>query len=306
MMNGRTLLLTTITGLSVSGCFTGIESTPKITSDDVKRQQIVESAEERFLTSIAPEPWEKWQNGKLFYVTDNKINVALEPGAADYPKSGEYIEYNCFSTVPSVTGSMDTELLFTTQQGKKVRYKVAASPEELAGRKKIEIPFTIETSIVDSTREALSGKTLFIRTSTWYDDDGRAHHGRKFVPVKITDVMPGNTVYPVMLRLVDDADRPFCLFMSVGDSSHSARDFASLFYFDDPRKRYPQITDETWTNIINGRVARYMTREECRLALGAPASIDRRPGISSMHELWSYENGRYLVFEDGLLQSYRN
>ncbi len=93
--------------------------------------------------------------------------------------------------------------------------------------------------------------------------------------------------------------------MSAGDQKGS-RDFASLFYFENPRNRYPNITDETWANIIRGKVALYMTREECRLALGSPATVDRRPGISTMRELWTYENGIYLIFDDGILQSFRN
>lgn len=48
-----------------------------------------------------------------------------------------------------------------------------------------------------------------------------------------------------------------------------------------------------------------MTRDEARLALGAPANIDRRPGYSFMREIWTYENGIFLIFEDGLLKSFR-
>lgn len=55
----------------------------------------------------------------------------------------------------------------------------------------------------------------------------------------------------------------------------------------------------------NGTVTEDMTRDECRLSLGAPDNIDRRAGYSVLREVWSYENGRYLIFEDGLLRSYR-
>jgi hypothetical protein len=61
-----------------------------------------------------------------------------------------------------------------------------------------------------------------------------------------------------------------------------------------------------WDNIIHGRVALDMTRSECRLSLGAPKTVDTRPGYSGVRELWVYENGAYLVFEDGLLRDYRN
>lgn len=294
--------------LSMSGCFTGIESTPKITADDVKRQQAVASDEERFLKDIAPQQLSDWEKGKLFYVTDDKISLALEPGSKSYPKATEYIEFQSSHELPSMTGKPDTELIFLNQAGDEVRYRIQAPSDELNKRRKIEIPFTVETSIVDDVKKALLGNTYYVRTSTWFDDNGAALRGNKFIPVKITDVLPGNTVYPVKLQFTPASENlhPAYLYMSAGDAAKGARDFASLFYFDDPHKRYPNITDETWNNIIRGKVALYMTREECRLALGSPASIDRRPGISTMRELWTYENGIYLIFDDGILQSFRN
>lgn len=294
--------------LSMPACFTGIESTPKITADDVKKQQATETPEERFLKDIVPVPLSRWEKGKLFYVTDDKINLALEPGSDSYPKAGEYMEFRAVREIPSMTGKPDTELAFATQNGNEVRYRLSFTPEELAGRARLEIPFTIEISLVDEARNALLGQTYYIKTSTWFDDEGMAQRGLKFIPVKITDVTPGNTVYPVKLQFItgSGASQPAYLYMSAGDTSRVARSFASLFYFDDPHKRYPQITDEIWDNIIHGRVARDMTREECRLSLGAPKTIDRSPGISTMRELWNYENGIYLIFDDGLLQSYRN
>ena len=49
-----------------------------------------------------------------------------------------------------------------------------------------------------------------------------------------------------------------------------------------------------------------MTRDECRLALGTPDSIDRATTVGNTHfERWSYENGVYLLFEDGYLSKFR-
>ncbi|MDE6191526.1 MAG: hypothetical protein K2G47_07880 [Muribaculum sp.] len=307
MMKGISLLISSTIALSMSGCFTGIESTPKITADEVKRQQVTVSDEERFLKEIAPQQLSKWERGKLFYVTDDKISLALEPGSTGYPKAGEYISYQSFHEIPSMTGKPDTELTFIDSNGNEVRYRIAATADELDKRRKIEIPFTIETSVVDEVKEALVGNTYYVRTATWFDENGSALRGEKFIPVKIIDITPGNTVYPVKIRFATASDslRNAFLYMSAGDQKGS-RDFASLFYFENPRNRYPNITDETWANIIRGKVALYMTREECRLALGSPATVDRRPGISTMRELWTYENGIYLIFDDGILQSFRN
>ena len=38
--------------LSMSGCFTGIESTPKITASDVKREKVAVTEEDRYLDNV--------------------------------------------------------------------------------------------------------------------------------------------------------------------------------------------------------------------------------------------------------------
>lgn len=83
------------------------------------------------------------------------------------------------------------------------------------------------------------------------------------------------------------------------------RGFATLFSFTDPREKYPQISDETWANIIRGRVALGMTRAECRLALGTPDDVIHRNDHNYLYERWNYDNGVYLVFRDDILENYR-
>ena len=294
--------------LSMSACFTGIESTPKITANDVKKERVTVSNEESYLASIKPQPLADWEPGKKFYVTDDKINLALEPNGMPSPKAGEYLIFRESRPTISLTGTNDTELIFIDARGNEVIYRIAATPEETMERSRIDIPFTIEESLVDGIRDKLEGQTLYTRTSTWYNDEGRAFIGLKFVPVKITEVLPGNLVYPIKLRfdnLSSDGQSSGWQYMSVTENAGVSRNFASLFSFKDPHTRYNHITDENWNLIIHGRVAPYMTREECRLALGAPKTVDRRTGISTLRELWTYENGVYLIFDDGILQSFR-
>lgn len=302
------ILTTVLFACGMTSCFTGIESTPKISDKDLSRERIVVSDEDKYLSDVRPEPFKDWQKGKLFFVTDRRINLALEPTSNPIPDNGDYLAYDRFREVPSLTGTLDTEIVLVDSHGREFAHRVNASPDELSVRNKVDIPFTIDMSIVDRTKEMLIGKILYLRTSMWFDSDGNATSGLKYVPVEIIDVEPGNTVYPVKVkfRMKDYPEsQPAYIFMSVGDSIKSARNFASTFYFDDPRKRYPQISDENWNYIIHSRVAPYMTREECRLALGSPASIDRYHGTNTYSERWNYENGVYLIFDDGILRNFR-
>ncbi len=304
---GKTIIAAFL-ACGASSCFTGIESTPKISDKDLTREKITVTDEEKYLTAIRPQPFKDWEKGKLFFVTDSRINLALEPSPNPTPANGDYLTYDRYREVPSLTGTFDTEIIFADRHGNEFAHRVNASPQELNTREKTEVPFTIDMGMVDKTKEELTGKTFYIRTSMWFDSEGNASTGLKYIPVEVTDVLPGNTVYPVKVKFkakdYPDADQAY-VFMSVGDNARNSRNFASLFYFENPRKRYPQISDENWNYIIHSRVAPYMTREECRLALGNPTSIDRRHGTNTYSERWNYENGIYLIFDDGILRNFR-
>ena len=48
-----------------------------------------------------------------------------------------------------------------------------------------------------------------------------------------------------------------------------------------------------------------MTRDQCRMAIGSPAEVKRRTDNNYLIEIWTYENGHYLMFKDGILSAYR-
>lgn len=306
-MTSTRLNIIILLALLLTGCFTGIESTPKITSDDVKKEQVSISVEDNYLSNIKPQQLSDWTAGKAFLVTDEKIALAIMPTSGTQLNVGDTLKFKQYRIIPNVTGGESTELIFSIGKGE-ASYKVNASYEEINKRDGVVIPFTIELSIVDEIDKLLTGKTLYVRTATRYNDQGEPHDGKKYVKVKIIDILPGNSNYPIRVKFTNDGDAeasPSYIYMSLDNYNKSTRNFASLFSFNDIRNQYPQISDENWLNIINSRVALDMTRDECRLALGAPASISRRPGISTLQELWTYENGVYLIFDDGLLRSFR-
>lgn len=301
-----TLAVAAVLAATAQGCFTGIESTPKITAGDVKREKIEERPEDRYLADIMPQPPADWQPGKEFYVTDNKISLLLGASGAEAGNlAGTILRLENLSEVTSIDGKRMVEATFTTEYGKEVSYRSDVQASSLDRSKNMEVPFTIEVDMVSKVAERMKGKRYYIVTSSWYDTDDNALTGRRFIPVTVVDVVPGSTFYPIKLILNDDKGKPLHLFMSVGSDLRATRKFGSLLSLSNPRDRYPEITDANWNNIVNGRVSEDMTREECRLALGTPATVDRRPGYSIMREIWTYENGRYLIFEDGLLRSFR-
>lgn len=292
--------------LGATSCFTGIESTPKITAHDVKREKIPDKPEDSYLSGIDRQPFAEWHPGKRFYITDNKVSLMLgSTGASAGDLAGDTVTLKNISSATSVTGEEVTDITFTTSAGTDITYRAGYSPEKLRENGIVEIPFMIEESLIWDVTARLKGNTYYIITTAWYDEDGNARNGRKFVPVKVEDVVFGNSFYPARLLMTDENGKPFSLYLSLGKDLKAPRKFSNIFSLTDPRLHYPLITDDNWKLIINGRVALDMTRDEARLALGAPANIDRRPGYSFMREIWTYENGIFLIFEDGLLKSFR-
>lgn len=298
-----------LTALTLQSCFTGVESTPRITAGDVSRAATAVTPEETYFDSVTAMPFSSWKPGKKFYVTDQKIRLLFGTTLAPSTDlTGSVISYAGARESRSITGAPVTDLLFTSPliPADTLAYRITATPAEL-NRKNFrpEIPFTIELHIIDKARELLQGKRFYIMTRNWRTADDRITPGPRFVAVTIDSVTTGTDVNPIRISFTTDDGRRSWLLLASGDSSASPRTFASMFSFTDPRKRYPAVTDDNWALIREGRVTAGMTREEVRLALGKPASVDRAPGYNYLHEMWTYENGIYLIFEDGLLTSFR-
>ncbi|MBR5898618.1 MAG: hypothetical protein IKZ14_04030 [Muribaculaceae bacterium] len=291
--------------MSLAGCFTGVESTPKITLDDVKREKVTYSAEQAFLADVAGQPFASWTAGKEFYVTDNKINLIFGATVtAQDSLAGKILTYERGNVVTSMLGDSVVELVFANS-GREYVYRTGATLAELNQRKSVDVPFAIEMSMVNDVRQLVTGLKCYVLTSVWYDGNDGVTYQRKYVPVTITDAQPGNHVYPVKLAFDDDCGGRYHMFLNMSESVKAPRSFATQFSFKDPHLRYSDIDDDVWENIVNGRVELGMTRDECRLSLGAPTSIDRQPGYNGVGELWLYDNGTYLRFHDALLQDFR-
>lgn len=294
--------------LVMQGCFfTGVESTPRITSKDVKREVTPDTPEDTYLSGVSDAPLLKWEKGKEFIVTDERISRIFGASAPSAPLTGKTIRFNSAVESPGVTGETVTDLIFTTPEEYSLSYRVNRPLSKLLADSVIEVPFTIQRSVIDDAAKLLTGKEYYILTSLWRDDnDSPVNGGKKFIPVTIDSVTPGNAIFPIKVAFTDRNGNSARVFIHPGAKGTTPRTFSRVFSFTDPRLKYPHISPEHWQMIINGRVADGMTLEECRLSLGAPKEIERGATNSNYREAWLYENGVYLLFEDGLLKRYRH
>ncbi len=288
--------------LALTSCFTGVESTPKITSKDVKKRNAVESAEMRYASGLNVEPPADWKPGKEFFVTDSRISYALTPvEKAVNVAPGEILTLLSVAAVPSMTDIDDTDFVFRSAAGDTLHYRVDAPEVEIFQRDRLDVPFTIERSLVEEAQRLLAGNDYWITTPVWFDAAGENITGRQLVKVHIDSVTPGNTVYPLTVHFTDGRDLHSRVFMSAGTGPRSTRNFDTLFLLTDPREKNKDISPETWDYITRCAVRKDMTREECRLAVGSPSEVIYGHYI----EQWNYDNGRYLIFDDDHLRSFR-
>lgn len=296
----------------LSSCFTGVESTPKINNAEVKHQNAGNiTPEQVYLKSVSPSPLEFWEVGKEFIVTDDKIGVIFTQSSQ--PSSlgkGDIMEFREAVETLSPVGAA-TDLYFSNPtDNATLIYRINSSLQELRRRDEVDIPFTVEKAIVDSAGKIMKGKEFYILTPRWNDDKGNLITRVKFIPVTVVDVTVGNHDLP--LRVIFrpnykgmDETTLYNIFMTVGNSARSSRNFETLFALENPRKRYSNVTDENWESIIAGRLKKGMTRDEARLTLGSPVDVDRGHDYSSVYERWLYDGGIYLIFRDGILEQFR-
>lgn len=295
--------LTALFGLGAASCFTGVESTPKIDSGTLKKEQVRTTPEQIFLSEISPKPPRLWQEGRRLRVADKRISRIFNAPADSLP--GTDIIFKNFSPARSLTGDNATDAIFTDYTGRTLTYRInGIDAARLDTMHTLVIPFTIDLDIVADIDKALRGNTYYIKTPSWYSDlEGRKSiKGLRQIAVTIDSVVPGDDYFPAAvcftasdtINIPEGWPRTGMVLMSIGNSRAASRNFDTLFAFDNPRKLYPYIKDDAWDLIICSRVQEGMTREECRLALGAPSEVLRTPSYAGMREQWTYSDGVYL------------
>ena len=199
-------------------------------------------------------------------------------------------------------------LTFIGAHGDSLAYHTGIDERNWKSRQSIEIPFTIDADLIDSVARRLVGKHLYIiaqRRMSW--PDGNIIAPRRYVGVTVRNVRGGTAELPVIVVIEPD-DAPGTLqavYMTLGDGATATRNFDKVFALENPRSRYPQIEDDVWQLICDGKIRLGMTPDECRLSLGAPTEYLKIPSTSGMVERWTYPDGVYLIFEDGVLARYR-
>lgn len=285
----------------LGGCFTGIESTPRITEKDVQRN-IVNNRGDDATIELSPEPITLWHDGRRFVVTDSKLSLLFEKNP--HIEVADTLVFRYIDEEISITGDTITVISFDTKNGQTgLRYKVNVPISRLTNR--VTIPMTVDLELMENVSRTLTGKKVYVLTPLRVDSMMQSiANGRRYIPVKITSVTAGNANYPLCIGITDAAGQRSFVAMTAGEGRSATRNFDKIFTLTDPRTLYPTITDANWDAITRSQVIAGMTLEECRLSLGSPTDLHKWHNGGSYFERWTYDNGAYLIFEDGLLSRF--
>lgn len=310
----------------LSGCFTGIESTKKIELSREDRRSLAPSDEELLLQDVSSSPLREWKLGKRFMVSADKgIMIFEQAGLPERAASGRFagtiLRFDGLDNRKSLDGSEELMIIFHSDS---VRYVYNTHRKPAEALEKVSsgnIPMMIDLDRVAGIESKLLGMRIWTVSSLWYDDKGERKVGRKFVPVVISGVQPGDSVFPVRICFTPDnlplsgsgksdgspenSSGVWSMLMNYGGDEAGSRPFKTLFSLSDPRLKHKSVSDEVWEKICSGLVMPGMTKEECRLSLGSPADTDTGHNYSTLLDIWRYADGRILRFADGVLVDVR-
>lgn len=308
--HGMAMAAAILATLSLTGCFTGVERTDKISLSRGDRKLMRLTPEEKLLQNITGQRLKDWKPGKLFHVVDNKAMMVFDPEGTvpdtlATPVTGMRLRFKGPTIRRAFDGS-EIALVTLTDGSRDYILNTAMTPEKASEEfMSTGIPMLVDGDIVVMTADSLKGRRVWSRSDIYYDERGRKVGHDKFVAFTVLDVEPGDMVFPLKVKLRDDEGHLLYMKINYGISSKESRSFPRMFSLSDIRERYPAITDEVWHLICAGKVQLGMTKDECKLSLGNPSEVSSGHDYSQTVDIWHYPDGIYLLFEDGRLTRMR-
>lgn len=291
-------------------CFTGIEGTKKITLNREDKKMSQPTEEENYISGIKPSPLLEWEPGRIFIASDNKALLIFDTQDNLFPTDtisikGKLFEFVGVESKMNPAGNLTVCLLFT-DGARTLAYDTNKEFDQAMNSfMSSDVPMMIDSKMVEQAREKLVGKKFWTKSPLWYDEKGERIDGKKFVEVTILEVEPGTLVFPLRLKIKDEEGVEAYMFMNFGSEGNESRSFNNLFSLTDIKQHYPTIQPETWQLISEGKVKVGMTKEECKLSLGNPSDVNAGHDYSQTLDIWQYDNGVVLWFEDGRLARLR-
>ncbi len=297
------LLLTALPLFLLSSCFTGVEGTKRVELTQRDIQQIRTIAEDRIMDSLPSRRPTQWERGRAFVVLDDRVVMifdsrTLPPQPMSLHLGGKTLHYDRITTGTAADGRQQTQIIFRDSDREYI-YIASDTTDNF------HLPMMVDRCVVQTVDRRLRGKEIWLRTPLRNTPEGVSVIGRKYIPVIVDSVVSGRGAFPLHIYFTDSVAGSVYVPISFGKSRLENRSFSSQFSLSDPRRNHPGIDDDVWALIQSGKVREGMTKNECRLALGAPSDISSGHNNAMLYDLWQYPEGTWLIFEDGLLTRFK-
>lgn len=285
-------------GFCLQSCFTGIEHTGhiKLSKEDRQTAQRI-SQDEAFMSEIHGVTADLWKPSRMFVPVGERSSWVF-----DNPKenpAGKHLAFVKAEEFVTPGGTSRILLVFNDSVGNVYRYP--STRTKLSSICSTELPMLLDYTLVSQLDSLMRGRELWIKTSDWLTPDKNSKTGRKFDKVKITRVLSGTENLPYLVEFTSSDGSTALVRMSQTTGTLATRPFHTIFSLQNPRDRYPGISDEVWTLIQQGKVSMGMTKQECSLALGPAHNVETYHDYSKLIDIWTFDNGLMLRFEDGIL-----
>ncbi len=149
---------------------------------------------------------------------------------------------------------------------------------------------------VEALKKSLLGQTVYPMRHYWYQEVDKVWQltqtGRRFVPLKVLDVLPGGGGNMQARVLFDDAQGNRMFFFTRLDR------IASFLKLADPKAAYPQVRSTVWPTIEMAGASLDMTAQEVVLSLGEPQQKRKVVRGEGTVETWRYPQ-RIVTLTDG-------
>lgn len=280
-------------------------------SQNKKTEQI--SEEELFIQNNFPiKSPGKWKQGEPFIYINSRLNITLKPEKPIFDDTTNYqnrqFVFSQFKQQTDWNGTSTLDLVFQADN-RNFRFETGKTLEQISDTTYNPlIAGLIWLPEIVKADSLLKGKTIYILTSEWKSEQkDLLKEVRKFVPVQITAVKPGDEYTPVNIIFKNQAGHSFSIGTTLSGTLNTASRFKfhRIFSFSDPRLKYKEISDENWQLITEGNLANGMTQSEVRLSIGKPTEINRIPTYSGLREQWLYNSGTMISFQDGRITNFR-
>jgi hypothetical protein len=168
----------------------------------------------------------------------------------------------------------------------------------------------IEADFLNTANKLLVGKTLFTKSAKWYkyNEDKLNSNLKtiavregtcKYCPVTVTRVVNDYDDKYLILFKTENQDEEYCFDNVTLNADKS--NFTQRLTFENPKKKYPDISQERWEQIMAQKIRKGFTPDEVKVAYGKPDEVYSE----NDDETWLYYNlnkkDYAITFKDGIV-----